>query len=257
MTSIHHAAADGFSKQAEAYSRGRPEYPAALLPWLADELGIQPAQQVLDLGAGTGKFTRLLTQTGARVSAVEPVEAMRLQLAQALPDVAALPGTAESIPLPDASVDVVACAQAFHWFSTHAALAEIHRVLKPGGKLLLVWNVRDETVDWVAEITRLITPYEGDTPRFYKGEWRNVFPAPGFGPLVEHSLPYFHSGPAERVVLDRIMSVSFIAALPAAEQVRVRAALEDLIARHPALAGQAEVHFPYATQVFTSMKLTA
>ncbi|MBV8659248.1 MAG: methyltransferase domain-containing protein [Burkholderiales bacterium] len=250
MTSIHHAAADGFSKQAEAYSRGRPEYPAALLPWLIDELGIQPAQQVLDLGAGTGKFTRLLIQTGARVSAVEPVDAMRQQLAQALPDVAALPGTAESIPLPDASVDVVACAQAFHWFSTKAALEEIRRVLKPGGKLVLVWNVRDETVDWVAEITRLITPLEGDTPRFHKGEWRTVFPAPGFGPLKEHTLPYFHSGPAERVILDRMLSVSFIAALPIEEQAQVRDALLKLIDTHPALAGRDEVHFPYSTAIY-------
>ena len=250
MTSIHHAAAEGFSKQAEAYARGRPEYPAALLPWLTEAFGIEPAHQLLDLGAGTGKFTRLLAQTGARVSAVEPVDAMRAQLTQALPDVAALPGTAESIPLPDASLDVVVCAQAFHWFSTLAAMREIHRVLKPGGKLALVWNVRDESVDWVAEITRLITPYEGDAPRFYKGEWRRVFPAPGFGPLREHRLPYLHSGPPERVILDRILSVSFIAALPADEQMHVRDALLKLIATHPALAGRSEVHFPYSTVIY-------
>ncbi len=122
----------------------------------------------MDLGAGTGKFTRLLARTGARVVAVEPVDAMRAQLAEALPQVQALAGSAQSIPLANGFADALVCAQAFHWFATVEALEEMRRVLTAEGRLGLVWNVRDESLDWVAEITRIITPYEGDAPRFYR-----------------------------------------------------------------------------------------
>jgi ubiquinone/menaquinone biosynthesis C-methylase UbiE len=137
----------------------------------------------MDLGAGTGKFTPLLVATGASVVAVEPVDAMRAQLLSNLPTVTALAASAQALPLADASVDAVLCAQAFHWFATPAALREIGRVLKVGGKLGLVWNVRDESVDWVAAITRIIAPYEGDTPRFHTGEWRRLFPSERFSQL--------------------------------------------------------------------------
>jgi SAM-dependent methyltransferase len=180
---------------------------------------------------------------------------MRAELAKALPSVAALAGTAESMPLPDASLNAVVCAQAFHWFATPAAVAEIRRVLKPGGELVMVWNVRDESVDWVAVLTDIMTPHEGDTPRFYKGEWRRVFPAEGMGELTEQVFPYVHTGPAERVVVDRVRSVSFIAALPDAEQAQVIAAVRRVIDTTPALAERAEVSFPYRTVVYRCAKL--
>ncbi|QNM96836.1 class I SAM-dependent methyltransferase [Chitinimonas koreensis] len=252
---IHHAAADGFGSQAAAYARGRPDYPQALAGWLRDEIGLGAGRRVLDLGAGTGKFSGLLAASGATVVAVEPVEAMRAQLAARLPQVDVQAGTAEAIPLADASCDLVACAQAFHWFATPPALAEIRRVLKPGGELLLVWNVRDESVDWVAALTELMTPYEGDTPRFHSGAWRSVFPAEGFGPLAETAFDYVHAGPAEQVVVDRVLSVSFIAALPDAERERVAERLRALVAGHPALAGRAEVRFPYRTLAYRARRL--
>ncbi|HKE95520.1 MAG TPA: class I SAM-dependent methyltransferase, partial [Povalibacter sp.] len=146
---IHHAAAEGFSARADMYAKGRPEYPPELEGWLRDTLGLGIGATVVDLGAGTGKFIPRLLATGAAIVAVEPIVAMRAQLAAAFPDVRALSGTAECIPLADESVDVVICAQAFHWFATQAALSEIRRVLKPGGYLGLVWNVRDESVNWV------------------------------------------------------------------------------------------------------------
>jgi SAM-dependent methyltransferase len=255
MTTIHPAAADGFNKQADAYTRGRPEYPQAALDWLTAALQLGPDRHVIDLGAGTGKFTRLLAATGARVTAVEPVEAMRAELAKTLPDVTVLAGTAEAIPLPDASLDAVVCAQAFHWFATPAAVAEIRRVLKPGGELVMVWNVRDESVDWVAALTDIMTPHEGDAPRFYKGDWRRVFPADGMGALSEQVFPYVHTGPAEHVVVDRVRSVSFIAALPDAAQAEVIAAVRRLIDTTPALVGKQEVSFPYRTVVYRCSKL--
>ncbi|SDP25550.1 Methyltransferase domain-containing protein [Ralstonia sp. 25mfcol4.1] len=255
MTTIHHAAAQGFSSQADTYARGRPEYPAELGAWLRDTLGLAPGKTVVDLGAGTGKFTRLLVPTGASVIAVEPVDAMRAQLSGKLPEVRAVQGSAESMPLPDASVDAVVCAQAFHWFANSAAMREIGRVLKPGGRLGLVWNVRDESVGWVARLTEIMTPYEGDAPRFYKGDWKKVFPADGFGPLGLTRFPYTHTGAPEQVIVDRVMSVSFIASLPQPEQDAVRARLHAVIGGDPALQGRDEVSFPYSTEAYCCERL--
>ena len=145
---VHKAAQQGFEKEAQAYARGRPDYPAALSAWLAQALGLGPGREVADVGAGTGKFTALLATTGATVVGVEPVDAMRAKIdALQLPTVRAVGGTAQAIPLSAGTLDAVICAQAFHWFATREALDEFHRVLRPGGKLGLVWNVRDESVD--------------------------------------------------------------------------------------------------------------
>lgn len=141
--------AASFGERADVYERARPGYPADAVRWLA---GPSPAD-VLDLGAGTGKLTRALAALGHRVVAVDPLPEMLAQLAVAVPGVPALAGSAEAIPLEDASVDVVAVAQAFHWFDHGRALPEIARVLRPGGSLALVWNQRDESVPWVEELS--------------------------------------------------------------------------------------------------------
>jgi len=255
MAEIHQAAAEGYTAKAEAYIRGRPEYPAEVQDWLRDDLALKAGKTVLDLGAGTGKFLPHLSATGALVIAVEPVPAMRAQLIERNPGIEAKPGTAEQIPLPDGAVDAIVCAQAFHWFANSAALAEIHRVLKLGGALGLIWNVRDESVAWVAALTRIMAPYEAGTPRYHTKEWRRLFPAEGFGPLRERHFPYAHTGPAEQVILDRILSVSFIAALPPAGQNGVAAQIQALIAATPELAGNGEVVFPYDTAAFSCTKL--
>jgi len=248
---VHSAARQGFEKEAQAYARGRPDYPAALADWLRETLGIGPGRHVADVGAGTGKFSALLAATGAAVTAVEPVDAMRAGIeARQLPTVRAVAGTAQAVPLADGTLDAVTCAQAFHWFASREALDEFHRVLRPGGRLGLVWNVRDESVDWVAALTAIVTPFEGDAPRFYKGDWRRPFPHPGFGDLVETRLPHEHVGPPEQVIVDRFMSVSFIAALPNAQHAQVREQIEELIATHPALRGREAVRFPYTTLAF-------
>lgn len=244
---IHDAARQGFSRESASYERGRPEYPDGLLGWLGDNLGAKPGRQVVDLGAGTGKFTRLLARTGADVVAVEPVDAMRERLAAASPGVRALAGSAESMPLEAQSIDAVACAQAFHWFANGRALQEIHRVLRPGGRLGLVWNVRDESVDWVAAITAIITPYEGDAPRFYTGRWREPFMQQDlFTPLECSVFGNNHAGSFDQVVIDRTLSVSFIAALPDDEKRAVETRLRALRESFPALR-EAQVSFPYST----------
>lgn len=133
--SIHPWAAAGFGSAAEAYERGRPDYPAAAIDFLAERLDLRPGRTVVDLAAGTGKLTRLLARTGARVIAVEPVDEMRVFI-----ETEAIAATAETIPLPDDSTDAVTVAQAFHWFRADEALAEIDRILRPGGALALVRN---------------------------------------------------------------------------------------------------------------------
>lgn len=242
----------GFAAAAGRYARGRPDYPPALAAWLRDALVLGPGRTAVDLGAGTGKFTGLLADTGAAVTAIEPVDAMRAALARNRPDVRALAGTAQAMPLADGSIDAVVCAQAFHWFATRAALDEIHRVLTPGGRLGLVWNVRDQRVDWVAELTSIVEPYEGDAPRHHTGAWRRPFEAgpTGFGPLTVTYFDHVHRGPPEEVVVDRFLSVSFIAALPEADRNHVAARLRALCASHPALRGQATVDFPYRTEAW-------
>lgn len=255
MSEVHHVAAAGFQAEAATYAAGRPDYPAEITDWLQAELGLTPGEHVLDLGAGTGKFTDRLIETGADVVAVEPVAAMRREFAARHPAVACLDGTARHIPLADASLDAVACAQAFHWFADPEALAEIHRVLKPGGTLGFIWNVRDESVAWVRAVTEIITPYEGDAPRFHNGAWKRVFPAEGFGPLVERRFPHGHTGRPETVIVDRILSVSFIAALPAHQRAAVAARLRAVVAAAPELAGRDIVTFPYRTVAYACRRL--
>ncbi len=254
MSVIHPSAAEGFAKKSETYMRGRPDYPAEVDDWLRGDLGMGPSSAVLDLGSGTGIFTRRLLDTRARVIAVEPVPEMLEKLTRALPEAETKIGSAEDIPLPDGAVDVVICAQSFHWFATAGALAEIHRVLKPGGVLGLIWNVRDERTDWVASLTAIMDPFSGKTPRYHQGIWRQLFPAKGFGSLRGKHFPYAHTGSPEQVIRDRVMSISFIAALPPAQQQIVETQLRDLIEATPCLAGKDEVTFPYETVVYSCRK---
>ena len=252
MTPIHDAAAGGFAANAGGYARGRPDYPPALDRWLVDAARLGPGRIALDLGAGTGKFLPRLLATGASVVAIEPVAEMRAVLEAAWPQVDARPGSAARMPLDDASVDAVVCAQAFHWFADRASLTEIARVLRPGGTLALVWNVRDESVPWVRRLTDIVTPHEGDAPRYHKGDWRRVFPAPGFGSLGESRFPHRQVGPPEQVIVDRFLSVSFIAALPVERRDEVERQLRSLIADDPALAGREAIEFPYETVAFVA-----
>jgi len=254
-TAVHSIAARGFASGAEVYARGRPDYPPQALEWLQNEVGLAPGKLVLDLGAGTGKFTRVLLTTGASVIAVDPVPQMLEQLSRAAPQATSLLGDAEHIPLPDSAVDAVVCAQSFHWFATGAALAEIHRVLRPGGVLGLIWNVRDASVDWVTRLTSLLVPHEGDAPRYDHGEWRRAFPAPGFGPLRELHFPHEHVGSPQQVILDRVSSISFVSALEPQERGRLLEQVGRLIEETPSLAGRKEVRFPYVTSAFHSQRL--
>lgn len=253
-SAIHPAAAHGYTTGVADYLRGRPDYPLEVNSWLRESLDLGPGKTVVDLGAGTGKFTPRLLATGAKVIAVEPVPQMLGKLSAAFPQVEALAGTAESIPLPDVSVDAVACAQAFRWFANSAALTEIHRVLKPGGRLGLVWNLRDARVDWVARLDRIVNRAEGDAPRYYTGAWRKAFPFPGFCPLQEQHFPHGHIGAPEDVIVSRVRSTSFIAAMALQDRAKIDDQVRALIATEPELAGKAIVTVPYETAAFHIVK---
>ena len=227
---VHPAAAQGFDRAAAAYERGRPSYPPAAVDLVVEKLGAAPDRVVVELGAGTGKLTRLLIPSGARIVAVEPVAGMRDVLTEAVPGVEVRDGTAEAIPVGDAEVDGVVAAQAFHWFDGAAALAEIARVLRPGGSLVVAWNVRDRSVDWVAAVDEVLDRYRGDVPTHYSGRWRDAFSrTAAFEPLEASSIPYDQVLDADGFV-DRFMSVSVIASLDDAERARVERDLRSIVA---------------------------
>jgi SAM-dependent methyltransferase len=252
---IHHAAARGFDRAADVYERGRPGYPEPAIAWLVQVLGIGPGSQVVDLAAGTGKLTRQLLPTGAELTAVEPVAGMRARLAEVLPSSRVETGTAEAMPPPDGAASAVVVGQGFHWFDGQRALAEIHRVLRPGGGLGLIWNVRDESVPWVGELTRIIEPFRGDAPRYQSGRWRDAFATtPLFQPLNERSFRHAQEGD-RAMVRDRIASVSFVASLARDALAGVLAQVDDLLDSHTALRGSATVTMPYRTDVYWTFRV--
>jgi SAM-dependent methyltransferase len=247
---VHASAAVGFQAGAEAYERGRPGFPEDAIAALARECGIEPGRWVVDLAAGTGKLTRQLVGFGADLVAVEPVEGMRRVFAERLPRVPVLDGTAESLPFEGGSVDAVVASQAFHWFDPVAAPREIHRVLSVGGALGLVWNVRDENVPWVARLTELMEPYRGDTPSFRTGNWRRGLDDSGlFSPLLHLEFAYEQEMTVDGLV-DRTLSVSFMAALPEDQRATVGERLRRLAETDPDLGGRETFPLPYRTDVY-------
>ena len=253
---IHEAAARGFEVAVEHYGRGRPTYPDDALGYIVRSLGIAEGRDVLELGAGTGKFTELIVHSGARITAVEPVEAMRTTLERNCPSVIVLDGTAEQIPVPDATADAAIAAQAFHWFDGDRALPEIHRVLRPGGVLGMIWNVRDDASDWAERLTAIFDRLAGDeAPRYRQGRWREAFDRSDlFGPL-HHRVAYHVHHVTPETFLDRVLSVSYVASASEEDRARVVEDVRDLIATDPDLAGREEIVMPYRTDVFWTSRL--
>jgi len=227
-----------FADVADAYERGRPGYPQEAVRWLA---GDEP-RDVVDLGAGTGKLTRALVALGHRVTAVEPLDEMRTELVAVLPAARALVGAAEAIPLPNASADVVTCAQAFHWFDHAIALPEIARVLRPGGRLALVWNSRDDRDPWVARLSEII----GNETVGVDDVHPPIDESGLFGP-VETAEFSFEQRLGREGLLDLVRSRSYCAKLPSAEREPI---LEAVARLYDDTEGPEGVALAYVTECF-------
>jgi ubiquinone/menaquinone biosynthesis C-methylase UbiE len=238
----HSRRARSFGSVAEVYREARPGYPPAAVEWALEHA---PGRDVLDLAAGTGKLTEMIAATGARVIAVEPLEGMRRELAATVPDATLLPGTAEQIPLADGAVDAVLVGQAFHWFDQPRALDEMARVLRPGGVVGLIWNLRDESEEWAQRMTELLDSADVVSSGVDR-EAEALAAHERFG-AVEHS-----SWP-NPVVFDRerlrawARSTSIIATMEPAQAGAVVDALVDLADQHPQLRHRETFEMPYVT----------
>ncbi len=242
------AQAASFGGVAGEYERTRPGYPKDAVNWL---VGSAP-RRVLDLAAGTGKLSRSLVAAGHEAVAVDPSEGMLAHLRAALPDVEARIGTAEAIPLDDESVDVVVVAQAFHWFDALPALRDIARVLRPGGRLGLVWNDRDEAVAWVAAISRVIgseDAMQGDLNPPAEIARSALFSPP-------ESAEFHHEQQLDRpALLDLVASRSYVAVRTPAEQVDILARVGRVFDEH-AVPGDGEptLVLPYRTRCYRATR---
>jgi SAM-dependent methyltransferase len=234
--------ARSFGGVAEVYEASRPGYPADAVAWL-----VRPEQhRVLDVGAGTGKLTRALASDGHEVVAVDPSPEMLEVLRSTVPGVETLVGTGERMPLPDESVDAVTFAQAWHWVDPPTASAEAARVLKPGGTLGLIWNFRDERVDWVRELGVAMhadgdqyTEGMNDDPRVH---------APFTEPeraMFKWSQPFQREG-----LLDLVRSRSYFAVMTPEDQAQTLAAVRNLLDTHPQVAQLKTIELPYVTLAF-------
>jgi SAM-dependent methyltransferase len=232
-----------FGGAAHEYERVRPGYPAAALAWL-----LAPgARRVADLGAGTGKFTRVLADAGLDVVAVEPSAGMRAEFARALPGVPVVDGSGEALPFEDGSLDAVVAAQAWHWVDPARAVPEVARVLRPGGSLGLVWNLRVSSVAWVDALETLLGPAgHGES-------WaEDVAVGPPFGPLERHELAWRSELRPEQVV-DLVASRSYVLSAEPPERERLLDAVRRLLREHPDTRGRDTVTLPYRTLCYRAV----
>ncbi len=248
---VHEVAASGFDKGAEVYEQSRPSYPPDAVAWLVDHLRLAAGTRVADVAAGTGKLTRLLTPTGASFVGVEPVPGMQSGFVQMCPGVPLVSGTAEQLPFSEAAFDAVTVAQAFHWFDAPVALSELARVLRPGGRLGLIWNARDRSNDLVEQLWSIMDRVEKRAPWRNHDEWKEsaALQHPDFTTMTEATFHHEQVLTHEQV-LGRFRSVSHIAVLPPAEQEAVIDELRQVLDSHPISAGSEHVAIPYRVDAY-------
>ena len=235
VTRSRHDRSLSFGSAAAAYERGRPSYPPEAIDWLLP----RGARQVLDLGAGTGKLTTRLVERGLEVVAVDPIPDMLEVLRSSLPETRALLGTAEEIPLEDNSVDAVLVAQAWHWVDPERAIPEVTRVLRPGGRLGLVWNTRDERLGWVRELGEIIGS-DGDRGSF------DVTLSTSFTAAERHQVEWTNYL-TPQALNDLVASRSYCITSPTEVRSRTLDQVRELLATHPALANSTGLALPYIT----------
>lgn len=240
-----HARSWWADEEGSRYERGRPAYPDAVAGLLEDRLDLRAGSRVLDVAAGTGKLTRLLTGTPAAVTAVEPMPGMRRQLRAQVAGVAVVAGLAEALPFAAGGFDAVTVAQAFHWFALPQASRELRRVLRPGGRLALVTNRRRLVLPWVRELWAVVGRYERLAPRPASSRtWRAELDAAGdFGDFERHRLPHLQRFASLEEFDARFLSISFVILLGESDR---RALLRDL---HAVVAGVDPLAVPLQTEI--------
>jgi SAM-dependent methyltransferase len=236
-----------FGSQAEAYERGRPGWPAEAIATLLERWG---ARQVVDLAAGTGKLTRILVEH-ADVTAIEPVDGMRAVLEREVPAAAVIKGTAEAIPLPDASVDAVFVAEAFHWFDLERAPGEIARVLRRGGRLVVLFNRPrwDDEPPMFTELVETVKAHRLPGPQMSdEVPWREAIEAQ-FGPTTEAEAAHDQVSDRELMIAE-IASFSSIGGLPPDRLEAALAACRGVLERH----GVDRLTMPLRTHIVVAQK---
>jgi SAM-dependent methyltransferase len=248
---VHNVAAAGFNDPGD-YEAARPSYPPDAVEWFVEHLRIAPGRRVADVAAGTGKLTRLLAPSGAELLGVEPVPGMRETFHRLLPELPLVAGTAEAMPFRAATFDSITVAQAWHWFDHERATAEMARVLKPGGRLGLVWNARDRSEPWVDAVWSIMDRVEKKAPWRDHENWRDsaTREMPGFGGGL-HSAEFRHlQAITPEGVVQRVASVSHVAVLPEPEREQVLDEVRHLLATHPSVRGRETVEIPYRVDCF-------
>ncbi len=245
-----HPVARGFDRVAAEYEQGRSGYPAEAVRVLARLLGAGPGRTWVELGSGTGKLTRALVPYRAALVAVEPSEEMRAIFARTVPGVLALRGTAEALPLPEGLADGVVAAQAFHWFRPRAAAREIARVLRPGGTVALLWNLRDRRDRLVRRLDELVDRRAGPRPGRWR-HWKSAFDPrrSAFGPLRSRTFHRIVPTEPERIV-HQALSTSRVALLADRERRALAREIRALLARDPESRGRARVGVPTITELY-------
>ncbi|WOE30575.1 MULTISPECIES: class I SAM-dependent methyltransferase [unclassified Acinetobacter] len=254
--SLHPSAQKGFSLAAERYQQARPHYPENITYWLKNHLQLTPNHIILDLGSGTGKFLPYLQQITSHIIAIEPISAMLEQLKISYPHIQTQQAYSHQLPFSNEFADAITCAQSFHWFAQPETLTELYRVLKPNAQLILIWNQRDIDIAWVKQLDDVLQTLESDTPRYHSHQWKKVFEQQTqFKPIAETTFSLSHHGTVEQVVLQRLLSTSFIAALPHAEQNKLKQQFADIVYTHTGKTAQDEIDFPYTTHVYAFQKI--
>jgi SAM-dependent methyltransferase len=228
-----------------SYNAARPDYPTAAIDYFVQSLGITSSMHVLDLGAGTGIFTRQILPYVAKVTAVEPSSSMRESLTDSTAGVDALNGSDVEIPLGDGSVDAVFVAQAFHWFDAPLALEEIHRVLTRGGGLGLIWNERDESVDWVAALSRAMQ-WDRHQPYAVGADFSSVIAA---GPFTNvERVEFKHAQSLTRALLyQRVLTTSYLSIMEDPQRDEVMKDVATVVERL-----SEPIALPYVTSAYTA-----
>jgi ubiquinone/menaquinone biosynthesis C-methylase UbiE len=230
IVALHPLAAQ-FAGVAEAYERGRPGYPPAVVGAVAAELNVSPGGRVLDLAAGTGTLTRALVAGGYDVVAVEPLESLRATLTEVVGPERVREGVAEAIPLPDGSVEAITVADAFHWFDQPAALGEMRRVLVAGGGLALISTIPDwSSAPWGHELGTLISEKRSAHPYFDGAPWQETLASTqGWSaPWLVRVMTVQPASPQQLV--DYVTSFSWVAAMPADQREEMLARVAELTA---------------------------